>query len=200
MDANATQLFANFSQMALTTKLSGPLPESDFSYVVVGKPMVGSLRYFEVNFTEGPVGSIFSSTFTAWFAPNGTATNVSEPEYQLDWTGLNASERGASLAAAYLVELESNSIAGSIATSPAFGSLGWGTTPLGPTMVNETIYELKSVPLNLCGEAITYLIEDVGTVPGTGFPLVFSTYVQFSSQGISGSISSKVMSLTVASP
>jgi len=162
--------------------------------------MVGSLMYYEVNFTEGPVGSIFSSTFTAWFAPNGTATNVSEPEYQLDWTGLNASERGASLAAAYLVELESSSIAWSVATSPAFQNLGGGTMPLGPTMVNETSYDLKSVPLTFCGDGITYLIEGVGTVPGAGFPLVFSTYVEFSTQGTSGSISSKVMSLTVASP
>jgi len=73
-------------------------------------------------------------------------------------------------------------------------------TSLGPIPVNVTYYGMKSLPMTYCGITITSFVEGAGTVPGTNLPLILYTSFQDSYQGASTTLTTKIVSLTVASP
>ena len=207
MNATAAQLFGNFSQMTVSMSLPGSLgglggPVVD-SYAVVGRPLVGSLRYYEVNFTEG-VGGLASVSSTAWFAPNGTATSVTSG--MMSGFG-SPSETGYALVAPFLVELELGSIAKGAVASPAFTMVNHTSVSLGANTVKVTYYALNSASLASCGASLTKFVVGLGTVPGTRLPLAISTDLQGSmslpdmmgnDQAITFEMTVSVASLTVA--
>ena len=211
-NATASELFANFSQMALSVEISSPLLANLSSslsgnlsssllepivqsYTVVGQPVVGSLKYYEVNFT---VGGPFPSSYLALFAPNGTATSVTSPALSFDFNGTEAAQFGPGLISPFLAELETSALAKSIATVTEFAVLNETAVSLGPNSVNVTYYGMKSLPMTYCGVTITSFVEGAGTVPGTNLPLILYTSFQDSFQGGSTSLTTKIVSLTVA--
>lgn len=194
-----TDLLGNFSAMTISSQL-GVNASAIESYNVVGRPVIDSLRYYEVNVSTsaGSPSSNFSINIpsTVWFAPNGTAMMVKSKLG--NFTGSSAQLIGGGLLSTFLQELQTSALARNITSSSDFKILNESTVSLGPTKVNITTYELKSLPVTNCGVTISKLIESVGTIPGTKFLLVLNSDLRGSSQTSPIVLKMKVESITVA--
>lgn len=193
--AAVADLFGNFSQMTLNvtypTSVGGASVES---YAVVGRPVVGSLRYYEVNFSLSGVG-----TYTALFAPNGTSMSVTTPYNPFE--NFNESfpaTYGASLASQFEVILQSGGLAKSVASNPAYRVLNSSTVSLGATSVEMTYFQLQSPPQVNCEINFSNDLVGVGTLPGTNTPVVLYTDYEYATQAASEHISMALVSVTPA--
>ena len=197
-NATVPELFGTFSQMTVTSDLTGPLslPTSS-SYQLVGRPMMGSLEYYEVNFTTST--TLFNESQVVMFAPNGTATSVSSPLLG-NFAGASAGTMGQADVSPFLIQFHSSAYASSIESDPSVAVLNSTTVSLGPTQVKMTYYTLKSLPLTYCGTSINELVEGLGTVQGTGLTILLYAQMQMSEQGSTFGETSSVSSLTLAGP
>ena len=172
-NATVPELFGNFSQMAASTDLTGPLgAASSSSYQVVGRPTIGSLEYYQVNFTTSSFG--FNESDIVMFAPNGTATSVSSSVLG-NLTGASAAAMGEADVSSFLIQFHTSAYASSIESDPSVAVLNSTTVSLGPAQVKMTYYTLKSLPLTYCGTTLSELVEGLGTVQGTGLTMLLYT-------------------------
>jgi len=192
------QLFGNFSQMAVTSDIIGNVSlGTSASYQVLGRPMIGSLEYYEVNFTTS--SSLFNESQVVMFAPNGTATSVSSPVLG-NFTGASAQSMGEGDVSSFLIQLHSSAYAKGIQSDPGVAALDSTTVSLGPTQVNMTYYTLKSLPPTYCGSTIKELVEGLGTVQKTGLTMLMYSQTEVSEQGTTIGVTTSVESLTLAAP
>ena len=146
-NVTVAQLFGNFSQMTVTSGITGNVSlATSSSYQVMGRPMIGSLEYYEVNFTTST--SLFNESQVVMFAPNGTATSVSSPVLG-NFTGASAQTMGEGDVSTFLIQLHSSAYVKGIQSEPGVAALNSTTVSLGPTQVNMTYYTLKSLPPTL---------------------------------------------------
>lgn len=197
-NATAAQLFGNFTQMTVTSDITGKVSlATSSSYQVVGRPMIGSLEYFEVNFTTST--PLFNESQVVMFAPNGTATSVSSPILG-NFTAASAGAMGEGDVSTFLIQLHSSAYAKSIESDPSVAVLNSTTVSLGPTQVKMTYYTLKSAPTTYCGTTVKELVEGLGTVQKTGLTMLMYSQTQVSAQGTTVGITTSVESLTLAGP
>ncbi len=197
-NVTVAQLFGNFSQMAVSSEITGNLSlATSSSYQVVARPMIGSLEYYEVNFTLSTAG--FNDSQVIMFAPNGTATSVSSPLLG-SFTGASAAAMGEGDVSSFLIQLHSSSYAGAIQSDPSVAVLNSTTVSIGPTQVKMTYYTLKSLPLTYCGTTLSRLVEGLGTVQKTGLTFLMYGQAQVTEQGTTMGVTTSVESLTLAGP
>jgi hypothetical protein len=195
-NATVAQLFGNFSQMTVTSDITGPLGlATSSSYQVLGRPMIGSLEYYEVSFNASTAG--FNDTQVVMFAPNGTATSVSSP-LEGNFTGGPAEVMGEGDVSSFLIALHSSAYASSIESDPSAVVLNSTTVYLGPTQVKMTYYTLKSLPMTYCGATLSELVEGIGTIQGTGITMPLYSQMKISEQGSTIAITTSVDSLKLA--
>ncbi len=197
-NVTVTDLFGNFTQMAVTSNVIGTIPLStSSSYQVIGRPMVGSLEYYEVAFTTDT--SFLNESQTVMFAPNGTATSVSSPTLG-NFTGASAQAMGEGDVSSFLIMLHSSVYAKAIQSDPSVAVLNSTTVSLGPTQVKMTYYTLKSPPPSYCGTTIKELIEGIGMVQKTGLTMLMYSQGQVTQQGVTVGTTTSLESLTLAGP
>jgi len=194
-NATVAELFGNFSQMTVTSNIVGTMGlATSSSYQVIGRPTIGSLEYYEVNFTTSTTG--FNVSTVDMFAPNGTVTSVSSPVLG-DFTGASAESMGQADVSSYLILLHAGVYASGVLSDPNVAVLNSTTVALGPTQVKMTYYTLKSLPMTYCGTTLSNLVEGIGTVQGTGLTMILYEQAQISEQGITMGETTSVTSLTV---
>ena len=149
-NVTVAQLFGNFTQMTLTSNVTGTFNANwtfdlvtTSSYQVVARPMIGSLEYYDVDFNISAAG--FNDSQTVMFAPNGTATSVSSPVLG-NFTGASAQTMGEGDVSSFLIQLHSSAYVKSMESDPGIAVLNSTTVSLGSTQVKMTYYTLKSLP------------------------------------------------------
>lgn len=195
----AAQLFENFSRMSIvtTTSVQGSSHNVtvDSSYAVVGRPVIGSVGYYEVNFTMSADG--LSEAATVLFAPNGTATRVTSGTLGSS-VGSAAAAEGRGMVSPFLFEMETSPYAESLPSSPYARVLNQTAVSLGSTPVMVTFYTENSLPLAYCGASITKFVEGIGSPPGSNLSLILYADSEFTSQNATIEVATSVLSLTVA--
>jgi hypothetical protein len=203
-NATVSELFGNFSQMAVTSdigtnmSLGTGVPTTvltSSSYQVVGRPTIGSLQYYEVNFSTSSLGFNVSEVVT--FAPNGTATSVTSPVVG-NSNGALAESEAQGAVSTFLILFHASAYASSVASDPDVAVLNSTTVSLGPTQVKMTYYTQKSLPMTYCGTTLSKMVEGIGTVQGTGLTMMLYSQAQVTEQGTTLSVTTSVSSLTLA--
>jgi hypothetical protein len=201
VNETANEIFGNFSQMAVSTNaiINGSAVGGTTvdSFSVVGRPVIGSSTYREVNFTLSGFGVSYKQT--ALFAPNGSATSVTSATLG-NFKGSLAARQGQSLVSPFLYEFQTSAYAKAIVASPDVVIVNESKVSLGPTSVDMTYYTLKSLPLTICGSTITKALVGVGTAPGTNTPLVLYETTAVSELRTSIETTTSVVSLAAAGP
>ncbi len=197
-NVTAADLFGNFTQMAVVSKVAGTIPMStSSSYQVIGRPTVGALEYYEVAFTTNT--SLLNESQVITFAPNGTATSVTSQSLG-NFTGALAQALGEGDVSPFLIMLHSSAYAKAIQSDPSVAVLNSTTVYLGPTQVRMTYYTLKSPPPSYCGITVNELVVGIGTVEKTGLTMLMYSQGQVSQQGGAVGTTTSLESLTLAGP
>ena len=175
-----TSMFDDFSAMSLDVSgvSSGQTMSADYSYVVVGKPMINGTQFYEVNVTAA-AGSM-GATIVLWITQDG---HVSMAEQMgVEYTGQQAESMASSSGLATFVAIYgADAYFTYLTVGGSFHMVNQTSVALGPSTAMVTYYTADHFPYvySYCG--VTTTVDDMligmGTVVGTSVTLMTYAHV-----------------------
>lgn len=201
----ALDLFENFTKMSMSVyqNINGSNPTMEnISYSLIGRPFINQSLYFEINFTISVLQSQNITTLegTAWFLPNGTATEIVTGGTKMG--GLFASLEGLEIILPFSIVMVGQEAFGEVGNA-ALTVLNQTTLNFGTVQIVQTDYNLSSYleAQNQCMAGISYseLILGLGSVPQTNFQICTYVYESYMLEGSSYVSAFRVTALTTTS-
>ena len=166
---NLGGIFGNFSQMTVNSRLNGTT--ETVNYIVLGRPIINSTQYWEVNFTLSKlVGSSYlNSSAIIWFGATGNPTIASIGA--MNYTGKQADVQSMNFTAPLVLSIFYSSyfIKNQVLLSQ-FQYLGQETTDFGPiSMTVESYSGTFSNPISVNpDDSVSVAVFRIGTYSSAG--------------------------------